>query len=201
MRGRPSSRSRRDQVVAEGDGLEDQAARLVRRRSRASSPRSGAASGASQMRKSSAPPELVVMIRRSPWCSTLYSWPCSRGATRRGGALGRVGVDQVDLGGLVVVRIDEDEAAGLRLADADVEADVLLLVDQHVLARRACRRGGGRRTAGAGWRRGARRTACGCRAPRRCELRVSGMTSGRSLPVARSRMRMVKSSEPLSSTA
>ena len=44
--------------------------RACGRRSRASWPRSGAASGASQTRKSSAPPELVVMIRRSPWCST-----------------------------------------------------------------------------------------------------------------------------------
>ena len=49
-----------------------------------------------------------------------------------------IGVDQVDLGGLVVVGLDGDEARGLGLADPDVEALVLLLVDQHVgLARRA----------------------------------------------------------------
>src|SRR5436190_18855537 len=43
-----------------------------------------------------------------------------------------IGVDQVDLGGLVVVGLDGDEARGLGLADPDVEALVLLLVDQHV---------------------------------------------------------------------
>ena len=78
------------------------------------------------------------MISRSPWCSTAYSWPCSRGATSARRALGRVGVDQVDLARLVVVRVDDDELARLGLADADVEADVLLLVDEHVvLGRRA----------------------------------------------------------------
>ena len=79
-----------------------------------------------------------MTISVSPWCSTAYSWPCSRGATRRGLAFGAIGVDQVDLARLVVVRVDGDELARLGLADADVEAAVLLLVDEHVvLGRRA----------------------------------------------------------------
>ena len=48
-------------------------------------------------------------------------------------ALRRVGIDQIDFVGLVVVGIDGDEPARLGLADADVEADVLFLIDQRVL--------------------------------------------------------------------
>ena len=72
---------------------------------------SGADSGASQMRKSSAPPELVVMIRRSPWCSMLYSWPCWRGAINRAGAFRLLSVDQIGFIGLVVMGVDDDELA------------------------------------------------------------------------------------------
>ena len=104
-------------------------------------------------------------------------------------AFGPIGVDQVDLGRLVVVRLDGDELArtgsGRRRRRSPCPSP-----------RRparptwpACPRGGGRRTAGAGWHRGARRTASGCRAPQTMALRVSGMASRRSLPVARSRMR------------
>ncbi len=50
----------------------------------------------------------------------------------------RVGVDEVDLARLMVVRVDEDELRRLRRGDGDVEADVLLLVDEDVvLDRRA----------------------------------------------------------------
>jgi hypothetical protein len=47
--------------------------------------------------------------------------------------VGPVGLDQVDFVGLVVVGVDRNEPAGLGLADADIEADVLLLVDERVL--------------------------------------------------------------------
>ena len=52
-----------------------------------------------------------MMISRSPWCSTAYSCPCSRAADEPQRALGPVGIDQVDLVGLVVVGIDQDESA------------------------------------------------------------------------------------------
>ena len=53
-----------------------------------------------------------------------------------GCAVRSIGVDEVDLAGLVVVRGDDDEPAGLALFDADIEAVVLLLVDQSILLSR-----------------------------------------------------------------
>ena len=51
-------------------------------------------------------------------------------------AFGPIGVDQVDFARLVVVRVDDDELARLRLADADVKAAILLLVDECVVGGR-----------------------------------------------------------------
>ena len=82
-------------------------------------------------------------------------------------ALGPIGVDQVDLGGLVIVRLDGDEA---RRTGSGRRRRRSRCPSPRRPARppcRACRRGGGRRTAAAGWRRAARRTASGCRRPRR----------------------------------
>ncbi len=47
-----------------------------------------------------------------------------------------VGIDQVNLVGLVIVHVDEDELRRLRLRDADVEADVGLSMHQHVVRHR-----------------------------------------------------------------
>jgi hypothetical protein len=42
-------------------------------------------------------------------------------------------IDQADLGGLVVVGVDDDEAVAERLADADEEAGIGLLVDDGII--------------------------------------------------------------------
>jgi hypothetical protein len=68
----------------------------------------GAASGASQMRKSSAPPELVVMIRLLAVMLDRVLVARARAAPPGAVRLRAPGIDQVDLGGLVVVRIDGD---------------------------------------------------------------------------------------------
>ena len=104
--------------------------------------------------------------------------------------------------GLVVVRVDEDEVARLGLADADVEAVVLLLVDEHIGRRRRADDGGGRRSSGR-WLvvepDVEQRAAVG-----RPDDGAARVGHGVAQVLAGARDRgcvMVKSSEPLSSTA
>ena len=180
MRGRPSSRSSRTMWSRKSDGIEDQAARGDGGRARASSPWPGSASGASQMRKSSAPAELVVMISRSPWCSTDVLMPVLARLDEARVAVGRVGVDEVDLARLMVVRIDEDELARLRRAPMRRRSRC---PSPHRRARRrspACRRRGGRPAAAGGARRGGRRTASRLSFAQTTPPRVSGISSARS---------------------
>ncbi len=113
--------------------IEDQPARACAGRSRASWPWLGAATGASHdaevlraVRVGRDDEPVAVVLDR-----VLVAVLARRDETR--GAFGRVGVDQVDLGRLVVVGVDDDELGRLRLADADVEADVLFLVDEHIV--------------------------------------------------------------------
>src|SRR5215468_2274594 len=115
-------------------------------------------------------------------------------------ALRPIGVDQIDLARLVVVCLNGDVTRRLGLPDADVKADVLLLIDENIrLARRSHAVAIDEQGSLVGVEPDVEQgLAVG---PQMMALRVSGMASRRSLPVARSRILMVKSSDPFLSTA
>ncbi len=119
--------------------------------------------------KFSAPSALVRTNSRSPspppWCSTWYSWPCSRGSHDRGRRVGCVGVDQPHLAGDLRCRRDHEEAAAPGAADRHVEAVVVLLEDEDVVASPGCRRDAARSATGASRRRDACRRRWRRRSP------------------------------------
>ena len=166
--------------------------------------RPGLASGASAILKSSAPSALVRTSRTSSPrpCRMMLDIVLHRfraAATSTGCASGTRQIEQPRFRSLVIVHRDVGEAAGLQPPERHEEAAVGLLVDEHVVSRRRCRADADRRATGGDWRRAAH-------SRRRMNPRVhtgepptSGITSDRSLPVARSRMRSVSYSDPFSS--
>ena len=131
MRGRPSYRSSltRCRAVTSWERMRRPGSCGTRSRQLS---RPGASTGAVTILKSLASPALVRM-KNVPF--RLVDMVLDRGLARcdeRRLRLRRVGRDEAHFRRLVVVRVDQDEAPRLRLADADEEAGVRLLVDENV---------------------------------------------------------------------
>ena len=79
-----------------------------------------------------------------PMLDVIFDCGSRRGAIKRGGAVRRRRIDQIGFRRLMVMRVDDEEAVGLRLADAGKEAGILLFIDERVGAGGGAELHGGR---------------------------------------------------------
>ena len=84
----------------------------------------------------SAPPRLVLMMKRSSQCSRSYSMPSTRGAINFGASLGFSASIIQTLGRIVVMDVDQNVFLGIGLSDAGEYAVILLLIDEPVVGLR-----------------------------------------------------------------
>ena len=132
MRGRPSLRSQPDEVAGGHRVGEDQPARLMRHEVRpVVAPRRGDRGG-DDLEILGAVDIGQDVERAVRLVGAVFHAGLARRHQRRR-ALRRIGGDQPFLGRLVIAGADDDKTVGLRLADIDEEAGILVLIDEDVV--------------------------------------------------------------------